>query len=256
VEKGGLLTSDLNLFMLSVLENLNKFMIQPNMNLKKHISHTAVLLLALSPVAASGDTKNWDVNIKGMDPRKLPFNTVVTSTTPPNTKILYDRASEGDMCAITCNFYNGVTSKWTDFYLYLQPFENFCMFFTGCSSQYPLPSESIAVITGEKRFVIKMQDPNTNSYYLPLALRKTLKESNGKQISIEIAGIKMPTYRIGEENTSKIAEIVNGTEELLINSGQPTSSKEERLKEIGELRKKGLISQEEYERARLKIISD
>ena len=59
---------------------------------------------------------NTDVNIKGIDPKNLLFNTPISTTNSPLTTVLYDRAVEGDMCFISCNFYNGVTSKWSDFF--------------------------------------------------------------------------------------------------------------------------------------------
>ncbi len=195
-----------------------------------------------------------DVNIKGRDPKMLNFDIVLPSSTLPSTKILYDRAVEGDMCFISCNFYNGVTSKWSNFYLYLQPFENFCLTLAGCSGQYPAPSQDIAVIVDGKRNVIAMTDPDSNGYYMPLELRQQLAATTS-QVSIEISGIKMPLYKIGVKNSRLIAGLVDTSQELLVR-GTEKQSKEERLRELQELHRKGLITDRELNDSRLKILSE
>ena len=85
---------------------------------------TGVLSLVFTLAASAND----DISIKGLDPKGLPFNKVIKVDSDYTNSILYDRAVEGDMCFISCNKYNGVTSKWSNFYVDLQPFENFCMF--------------------------------------------------------------------------------------------------------------------------------
>lgn len=195
-----------------------------------------------------------DINIKGVDPKNLKFDVILPATLSPNTKILYDRAVEGDMCFISCNFYNGVTSKWSDFYVYVQPFENFCLTLTGCASQYPSPSADIQIIVDGQRYPIKISDPESNGYYLPLDVRQTIASSSS-QIAIEISGVKMPLYKVGARNSALIKQVVNTITEL--ESAQTGSNtKEQRLKELQALFDKGLISEQELEAARMKILSE
>lgn len=197
---------------------------------------------------------NDDTSIRGIDPKGLPFNKVIKVESDYTNSILYDRAVEGDMCFITCNKYNGVTSKWSNFYVDLQPFENFCMFLTGCASQYPLPSSEVRLKVNDSVWTLKMLDPDNNRYYLPLQARKAIGLKTGN-ISLEIAGVKMPVYRIGENNVSLIAEVVNQNQEKQLPLGTGvTRSKEERLIELKALLDKGLISPVEYTNTRLKII--
>lgn len=193
-----------------------------------------------------------DVNIKGRDPKMLEFDVILTSGVAPNTKILYDRAVEGDMCFISCNFYNGVTSKWGDYFLYLQPFENFCLTLAGCSGQYPSPSNEIAILVDGNRHVLRMTKPDENGYYMPLSLRKEIALSTS-QLIVEIAGVKMPIYKIGESNSKQIKKLVNTTDELDVANGDALS-KEARLKELQVLYEKGLITDKELEAARLKVL--
>jgi hypothetical protein len=208
-----------------------------------------------SPSRAARITE--DINIKGKDPKMLAFDVVLPSSTPPNSKILYDRAVEGDMCFISCNFYNGVTSKWSDFYVSLQPFENFCMTLTGCANQYPSPSDSISISVNDARYKLDITDRASNSYYLPLELRKALAASASPRLEVEIAGVKMPIYKIGSKNAAQIATIANTTKDLdIAKPAQSSKTKEERLAELDSLRKKGLINDKELKDARLKILSE
>lgn len=99
-----------------------------------------------------------------------------------------------------------------------------------------------------------MLDPDNNRYYLPLDARKVIGLKSGN-ISLEIAGVKMPVYRIGENNISLIAEVVNQNQEKQLPLGTGVlRNKEERLIELKALFDKNLISPVEYTNTRLKII--
>jgi hypothetical protein len=217
------------------------------------VSLAGSAFVAFSPCRAS-ETVSEDINIRNRDPKNLPFDKIIRVSTDYTDKILYDRAIEGDMCFITCNNYNGVTSKWTNFYVDLQPFENFCMFLTGCSSQYPLPSSEVRLKVGQGTWALKMIDPASNRYYLPLDARQAIK-AKPEEISLEIAGVKMPVYRIGTKNTRLLVDVVDAQVEknYYANNG-PGKTKEERLVELKDLLGKGLISPEEYSGARRQII--
>lgn len=220
-------------------------------------AHAAPRRESNRPASSRAARITEDINIKGKDPKMLAFDVVLPSSTPPNTKILYDRAVEGDMCFISCNFYNGVTSKWSDYYVSLQPFENFCMSLTGCANQYPSPGDSISVSVNDARYRLEISDRTSNSYYLPLELRRAIAASSSPRLEVEIAGVKMPVYKIGAKNAELIATIVNTTDDLKIDrSTQSSKSKEERLAELDALYKKGLINDKELKDARLKILAE
>ena len=195
-----------------------------------------------------------DVNIKGIDPKHLLFNTPISTSNSPLTTVLYDRAVEGDMCFLSCNFYNGVTSKWSDFFVDLQPFENFCMALTGCASQYPTPSEEILLRVGDSRFTLKMSDLTQNRYYIPLLARKDIASKSG-DISIEIQGVKMPVYKISPKNRKTLRTLVDQSQELTqyVEAGKPRTLKE-KLVEAKDLLNSGLITESEYQEMRQKIL--
>lgn len=195
-----------------------------------------------------------DINIRNKDPKNLPFDKVIQLSSDYTDRILYDRAIEGDMCFITCNNYNGVTSKRSNFYVDIQPFENFCMFLTGCSSQYPLPSSEVRLTVDQATWTLKMRDPTNNRYYLPLEARQAIK-ANPRAISLEIAGVKMPVYRIGAKNIPLLGNVVVTQTEKYYSSHESTGkTKEGRLVELKQLFDKGLISPEEYAEGRREII--
>lgn len=214
------------------------------------------LTLTCSPRLSASESQSADQSIKGIDPKNLPFDKVIAVDTDYTTSIVYDRATEGDMCFITCNNYNGVTSKWSNYYVDLQPFENFCMFITGCSSQYPIPSAEVRLTVNETSWTLKMTNTKENRYYLPLDARKAISQG-AESITIEIAGVKMPQYKIGRKNISLIAEVVNQADERqdLTESNTKTQGVEERLLELKRLKEKNLISADEYEKAREKVIN-
>jgi len=195
-----------------------------------------------------------DVNIKGIDPKRLLFDTPISTTNSPLTTVLYDRAVEGDMCFISCNFYNGVTSKWSDFFVDLQPFENFCMTLTGCANQYPSPSEAILLKIGDSSYTLKMSDLAQNRYYIPLRARKDIASNSG-EISIEIQGVKMPVYKIGSKNRETLRTLIDNSQELTeyVEVEKPRTRKE-KLIEAKDLLDAGLITENEYQEMREKIL--
>ena len=158
------------------------------------------------------------------------------------------------MCFISCNFYNGVTSKWSDFFVDLQPFENFCMTLTGCASQYPSPSEEILLKIGDSSYTLKMSDLAQNRYYIPLRARKDIASKSG-EISIEIQGVKMPVYKIGPRNRETLRNLIDNSQELTkyVEAEKPKTMKE-KLVEVKDLLDSGLITETEYQEMREKIL--
>ena len=195
-----------------------------------------------------------DVNIKGIDPKNLLFDTPISTSKSPLTTVLYDRAVEGDMCFLSCNFYNGVTSKWSNFFVDLQPFENFCMSLTGCASQYPTPSEEILLKIGSSSYSLKISDITQNRYYIPLLARKDIASNSG-EVSIEIQGVKMPLYKIGPKNREILRTLVDQSQELTqyVEAEKPRTLKE-KLVEAKDLLDSGLITEAEYQGMREKIL--
>ena len=195
-----------------------------------------------------------DVNIKWIDPKNLLFDTPISTSKSPLTTVIYDRAVEGDMCFLSCNFYNGVTSKWSDFFVDLQPFENFCMSLTGCASQYPTPSEEILLKIGRSSYSLKISDITQNRYYIPLLPRKDIASNSG-EVTIEIQGVKMPIYKIGPKNREILRKLVNQSQELTqyVDAENPRTLKE-KLVEAKDLLDSGLITEAEYQEMREKIL--
>jgi hypothetical protein len=200
-----------------------------------------------------------ETNIKGIDPKKLPFNQIIKIDGGKEvTKVLFDRAIKGISCFMSCDFYYGVTSKWTDYEVNLQPFESNCLMsvFGRCKHHdYPLPSQSITLITGGNHHKLKMTNPDTLGYYLPLDARKDIA-STATELIIEIEGVKMPAYKIGKDNIVKIQEVINQTDELEKIKLLRPSTKASRLEELKQLLDAKQITISEYEASRKAILID
>jgi hypothetical protein len=205
-------------------------------------------------LSALASNEPVDINLKGIDPN-VPLNKILPASSPPNTMVIYDRASK-DTRSLTWVKYDGVTSKWTNYFLHLQPFEKQCSFGAGCSNQFPLPSPTITLVVNNKEHRIAMTDPATNGYYIPLETRKAIASFPLNTLGVLIPGIKMSQYRIGAKNAMAIASILNTSVELRDPSAPVTSSKEKRLKDAEELHLRGLITDKELKDSRIKIISD
>jgi hypothetical protein len=244
--------------MMRVYSRINKLKKMRKLLITATIAIQCCLFLDGGKSIAAEPNKNLpaETNIRGIDPKKLPFDQIIRIDGGKEvTKVLFDRATEGFMCFTSCNFYNGVTSKWTDYEVSLQPFENFCMSFTGCSNQYPMPSESVTLIAGGKRHTLTMTNPVTLGYYLPLDVRKDIA-SSGAELIVEIKGVKMPVYRIGKDNIVKIQEVLNQTDELDIIKSLRPSTKASRLEELKQLLDSKNITTAEYEASRKAILID
>ena len=103
---------------------------------------------------------------------------------------------------------------------------------------------------------IEMTDWEKNQYYLPLQLRKEIVDSN-TDLSIEMSGVKMPVYKVGEKARPMLNNILNTKNELTQFKKQKTfvPTKASKLKELKELFDSGLINKQEYSTARQKILN-
>jgi hypothetical protein len=118
-----------------------------------------------------------------------------------------------------------------------------------------MPSESVTLIVGGKRHTLKMTNPETLGYYLPLVARKDIA-SHGTELIVEIKGVKMPVYRIGKGNVVKIQEVVNQTDELDTIKSLRSGTKASRLDELKQLLDSKQITVSEYEESRKAILVD
>ena len=208
-----------------------------------------------------------DLSVKEYSNKELPFGVLidVSGRNPVTTKIVYDKGYRGRLCFISCHFYDGYTSKWTDYLLSLQPYQTTCFAAAGgCNTtSYPKPDRTIQLIVGEKSYDISMADSNTYSYYLPLEARKALASAGNSRVVIKTSWDILKEYEIGGKTRTLLASVLNTDSDVAIDkfgfeppqdSAEVTPSIEDRLKEIEALFSKGMVSKDEYEAMRKKVL--
>jgi len=223
-----------------------------------------LLLTSLSAEALENNKEEIgyiDLSAKNLRPAKdFPFDVVLGQSQSDGARVLFNREYKGRLCFFSCHFYDGVISKWTNFFVEVQPYENTCLSLAGgCNNTaFADPSKSLGVKVGKDAYTIEMVDPSKNRYYLPLALRKALANADTDSVVIETSFPKYPAYRLGAKTVSKIGQVVDTTQEIAVQpaGGELQKSKAEKLTELESLYKSGMISEEEYRKAREKIISE
>lgn len=239
--------------------------------MKKLFVATALSILCSAgnaPAIAEEDVNHHELNIKQYSNKKLPLGEVIRApgASPLVTKVLYDKGYRGRYCMFSCQFYDGYTSKWTDYYVSIQPYESTCFALAGgCNvSTYPAPDEEIELKIDEKVFRLTMSDPGTYSYYLPLEVRKALAAISDSSVSIHTSWDRLRVYELGDETKNLLAAVLNQDNELEIEIDvEPSSpesktdvkpSLESQIQEINVLLRKGMISRDEYDSMRRNIL--
>ena len=237
----------------------------------------ALLVLPVHPVSARkpvGDRQkvelnHYELNLKERSNKDLPLGKIlaVNAPDPYVTKVLYDKGYRGRLCAFSCHFYEGYVSKWTDYTLSLQPYETTCFALAGgCNTTtYPKPDDVVDLVVGGNSYQLRMFDADTYSYYLPLEARKAIALSGNSGVVINTGWDIMRSYEIGGKTSALLASVVNlsddidlGQKSLEANQVDEDSPREptleDKIEEINGLLLKGLISKDEYEAMRKKVL--
>lgn len=230
----------------------------------------AGVLIVTNPIARAESEvqiNHLELNLKEYSNKKLPLGKAISvaGEDPLVTKVLYDQGYKGRICFISCHFYDGYTSKWTDFFVSLQPYESTCMAIAGgCNTTaYPKPDDEIKLVVGDDSFKVRMVDTETYSYYLPLDARQSIASNNRQNISINTSWAPMKVYEIGGKTKALLASLLNLDKELSFDDSEPKSAQEvevkepsleEKIEEINNLLLKGLISKDEYKAMRERVL--
>ena len=222
--------------------------------------HIALPVAAVENMpSSSNEVVNYlDLNIRDYKAKALPFSKVLSTGQGGIEKVLFDQAYRGRLCFISCHFYDGYTSKWSSYYLELQPYESTCFALAGgCNTiTFPKPDSRIKISVGSQEFDVVMTDESRYRYYLPLALRQAMVASDGIPVTIKTTWDKYRNYRVGDESRKLLVAVLNRNDEIepprMVDSA--IQSVEERLNELMKLREKGLIDEQEYNRLRQKAL--
>ena len=239
--------------------------------MKSLFAVTSVSLLCAAgnvPAIAQEDVNHHELNIKEYSNKKLPLGEVIRApgASPLVTKVLYDKGYRGRYCMFSCQFYDGYTSKWTDYFVSIQPYESTCFALAGgCNvSTYPAPDEEIELKIDEKSYQLTMSDADTYSYYLPLEARRVLAASGDSSVSIHTTWDRLRVYELGDKTRNLLNVVLNQKNELETKMDMKTSSPESKtdarlslesqIQEINALLRKGMISKDEYDSMRRNIL--
>jgi hypothetical protein len=215
---------------------------------------------AANPSVTSGEVVDYfDLNIRDYKAKALPFSKVLASgAAGGNDKVLFDQTYRGRLCFISCHFYDGYTSRWSGYYLDLQPYESTCFALAGgCNTiTFPRPDSRMKISVGSQEYELLMVDESRYRYYLPLATRQAISSSETAAVTIKTTWDKYREYRVGDKSRRLLGAVLNRNDEIATpDSGVPAAlSIEERLNELKRLRGKGLIDESEYNRLRQKAL--
>lgn len=236
------------------------------MSSKRHLFAALICFQVMMPTAVAANTSARDseavdyagLNIRDYKAKTLPFSRVLTSTAEIGPKVLFDQAYRGRLCFISCHFYDGYTSKWSQYYLDLQPYESTCFAIAGgCNTiTFPRPDSRIRVSVGDQEYEVSMIDEDRYRYYLPLALRQAIAASETTPVIIKTTWDKYRDYRVGDKSRRLLGAVLNRSDEIEVprSAGPAVTSIEERLHDLKALRDKGLIDEAEYNRLRQKTL--
>ena len=102
-----------------------------------------------------------------------------------------------------------------------------------------------------------MVNPSQNSYYLPLSLRQALVAGGSDPVTLQTEFPKFPLYRLSAKTLAKLREVLDVTQEIDVKTTPDLQkTKADRLQELDQLLKTGLISEQEYRQARVRIIEE
>ena len=98
-----------------------------------------------------------------------------------------------------------------------------------------------------------MTNRDNYQYYPPLEVRQAIASS--KELLVEISGVAYPVYKVKKKNHTIIVDLVNTGKELnIIKQTKDNESKADKLLEIEDLLKQGLINKKEYDSMRKNIL--
>ena len=193
-----------------------------------------------------------DISIKEIDPRNgLVFNRIIpASEGSEDTSVYYDKDYRGQGCVLSFDKFDGLVIKWSTFYLQIQPYEKKCLYI--CHTSFPMPSKDIKIYADKKEYRVGMIDEFEYIYYLPLEVREAIKAAS--TFSVQVAGVGLSTYSPSEQSLADIKKVLNSDKELTRHYEQSGKSTKDKLIEIQQLLEAGLISEDEYESMRKKVL--
>lgn len=170
--------------------------------------------LATFVIALAGFIPSWskanpvfEVNDWKEPPKNIPWSTVVEIKSPFETyKAVWDQDYRGSSCFLSCNYYDGLISKWTSEQVAIARFSAYCTSLTGCrKNYYEIPYGVELSVDG----VIYKLSGSDGLFTLGAKARKAIYNlgPTGK-VSIRIGGNNQVIYNIGDTSSRSIATLI------------------------------------------------
>ena len=158
-----------------------------------------------SSKSASGEPV-IEVNDWKEPPKNIPWSKIVTIKSPFETyRAVWDQDYRGRSCFISCDYYDGLISRWTGDQVAVAQFSSHCLL-GGCRKTFQNISYGIDLSIEGEQFSLSGSD---GLFVLSAKVRKALEASaENPKIAIRIGGNNSVIYNIGSDSARSIRRLV------------------------------------------------
>ena len=139
-------------------------------------------------------------------PKNIPWSKIVTIKSPFETyRAVWDQDYRGRSCFLSCNFYDGLISRWTGDQVAVAQFSTYCL--SGfCRKTFQNIPYGIDLSIDGEQFSLSGSD---GLFVLSAKVRKALEASTETpKIAIRIGGNNSVIYNIGNDSAKSIRKLV------------------------------------------------
>lgn len=158
-----------------------------------------------SSKSASGEPV-IEVNDWKEPPKNIPWSKIVTIKSPFETyRAVWDQDYRGRGCFISCDYYDGLISRWTGDQVAVAQFSSHCLL-GGCRKTFQNIPYGIDLSIEGEQFSLSGSD---GLFVLSAKVRKALEASaENPKIAIRIGGNNSVIYNIGSDSARSIRRLV------------------------------------------------
>lgn len=159
----------------------------------------------VSSKSASGEPV-IEINDWKEPPKNIPWSKIVTIKSPFETyRAVWDQDYRGRSCFLSCNFYDGLISRWTGDQVAVAQFSTYCL--SGfCRKTFQNIPYGIDLSIDGEQFSLSGSD---GLFVLSAKVRKALEASTETpKIAIRIGGNNSVIYNIGNDSAKSIRKLV------------------------------------------------
>ena len=139
-------------------------------------------------------------------PKNIPWSRIVTIKSPFETyRAIWDQDYRGRSCFLSCNFYDGLISRWTGDQVAVAQFSTYC-FSGNCRKTFQNIPYGIDLNINGEQFSLSGSD---GLFVLNAKVRRALEASpEAPKISLRLGGNNAVIYNIGAISASSIRKLI------------------------------------------------